>query len=249
MDKTRYLIENEAAFLSIDLVYGGQFVTPDDSLYSYKVINNSGEIIYADKDLPIPEEGKDRAPVIIPAEYVTLDDESLFKDLYIIVTFMLKGSQVRVREAFRVIREPYFTASVKDVRSIYGINEGELPDEDLDMTEVYLTMSASLGNDFTEALKSGNKSNFRANRAIALQAALNIFSSLRLRVAESEKSGTNTFLRNLRNIDWGALRANLESELAGLVEDITGEATTYADNYAPIVLGSRSPDAITGEEA
>lgn len=247
MQKTDYLIENEDAILAMDLIHGGEFVVPDNSTYSYKVTNSSGEIIHQEEEAPVAEDHKDRATIYIPAEANILAEGKLFEDRYIAVTFLYNGGQVRLRKSVRLIKEPYFTASVKDVRSIYGINEGELPDEDLDMTEVYLTMLAALGDDFSEALKSGDRSNFRANRAIALQAALDIFSSLRLRVAESEKSGTNTFLRNLRNIDWNALKAELENELAGLIEDITGEATAYVDNYSPIALGLRSPDAITGE--
>ena len=249
MAKFEYLINNESALISVDLVQGGQYVTPDDSLFSFKIINSSNEIIYSQEAISVGEDTKDRAIINIPSEYNTLSEGVLFEDRFVIVSFMYKAGQVRLKKAYRLINEPNFTTTVNDVRNIYGINEGELPDEDLDMTEIYLTMLAANGESFAEALKSNTRANFRANRAIALQAALNIFTSLRLRVAESEKSGTNTFLRNLRNIDWEALRAELENELTGLIEDITGEAVNYVDNYSPIVLGSRSPDAITGEGA
>lgn len=249
MAKFEYLINNESALISVDLVQGGQYVTPDDSLFSFKIINSSNEIIYNQEAISVGEDTKDRAIINIPSEYNTLSEGALFEDRFVIVSFMYKAGQVRLKKAYRLINEPNFTTTVNDVRNIYGINEGELPDEDLDMTEIYLTMLAANGESFAEALKSNTRANFRANRAIALQAALNIFTSLRLRVAESEKSGTNTFLRNLRNIDWEALRAELENELTGLIEDITGEAVNYVDNYSPIVLGSRSPDAITGEGA
>ena len=249
MAKFEYLINNESALISVDLVQGGQYVTPDDSLFSFKIINSSNEIIYSQEAVSVGEDTKDRAIINIPSEYNTLSEGALFEDRFVIVSFIYKAGQVRLKKAYRLINEPNFTTTVNDVRNIYGINEGELPDEDLDMTEIYLTMLAANGESFAEALKSNTRANFRANRAIALQAALNIFTSLRLRVAESEKSGTNTFLRNLRNIDWEALRAELENELTGLIEDITGEAVNYVDNYSPIVLGSRSPDAITGEGA
>lgn len=249
MAKFEYLINNESALISVDLVQGGQYVTPDDSLFSFKIINSSNEIIYSQEAISVGDDTKDRAIINIPSEYNTLSEGALFEDRFVIVSFMYKAGQVRLKKAYRLINEPNFTTTVNDVRNIYGINEGELPDEDLDMTEIYLTMLAANGESFAEALKSNTRANFRANRAIALQAALNIFTSLRLRVAESEKSGTNTFLRNLRNIDWEALRAELENELTGLIEDITGEAVNYVDNYSPIVLGSRSPDAITGEGA
>jgi hypothetical protein len=248
MQKTDYLIENEEAIITIDLVFDGQFVTADNSEYSYKVIDNQGNVINEETTVTIPDElPQDKVAIVIEAADNVLNDNSLFEDRYVIVKFLHNGGQVRLRKHLRLIREPYFTASVKDVRNIYGINAGELPDDDLDMTEVYLSMLAALGDSFSEALKSGGRANFRANRALALQAALGIFSSLRLRVAESEKSGTNTFLRNLRNISWDGLKAELENELSGLIEDITGDATLYVDNYSPISLGSRSPDAITGE--
>lgn len=248
MSKIDYLIANETSIISIDLIHGGQFVTPDDSLYSFKIVDSEGNTIYSSEGLTVPEAAKDKAIIDIPSEYNVLNEGSLFEDRFIVVTFNYQLSQRRIKKHFRLIEEPVFTASVEDVRNIYGINEGELPDDDLDMTEVYLMLVESKGEIFKNALKSNNRANFRANRAIALQGALNIFTSLRLRIAESEKSGTNTFLRNLKNIDWEGLRAELENELVGLLEDITGEAVSYVDNYSPIVIGVRSPDAITGSE-
>lgn len=244
-----YLISNEDSQIAVNLICNGDFVVPDDSLYSYKIMKNSGEVVYSEDALEVPEDHKDWVSIPISADQNILPEGVLFEDRYIVILFTYKGNTVRLKTPYRLIEEPYFTASVKDVRNIFGINDGELSDDELDMTEVYLTMYGNLGEEFAEALKSGNKSNFRANRAIAIQAALNIFNSLRLRVAESEKSGTNTFLRNLKIVDWDALKNDLEEELSGILEDITGESELYVDNYTPFSLGARSPDAVTGEES
>lgn len=248
MGKT-YIISNEDSSIAINFVCNGEFIVPDDSLYSYKIIKNSGEVVVSEEGLLVPEEHKDWVSISLKAEDNILPEGELFEDRYVVVLYQYKGTTIRSKTPYRLIDEPYFTASVADVRNIFGINEGELSDDELDMTEVYLDMTGKLNEEFTEALKSGGRANFRANRALALQAALNIFTSLRLRIAESEKSGTNTFLRNLKNIDWEGLKSDLEDELAGILEDITGESETYIDNYNPIVLGARSPDAVTGEEA
>lgn len=244
-----YIISNEDSSIAVDFTCNGEFIVPDESLYSYKIINNSGVVIKSEEGLTTPEEHGDWVSIPLSADDNVLLGEELFEDRSVIVTYQYRGSTLRSKVLYRLIQEPYFTASVADVRNIFGINEGELSDDELDMTEVYLSMIGKLNEEFTEALKSGSRANFRANRAIALQAALDIFTSIRLRVAESEKSGTNTFLRNLKNIDWDSLKNQLEDELAGILEDITGESETYVDNYNPIVLGARSPDAITGEEA
>ena len=54
MRKTDYLVENEEAIITIDLTHDGQFVTADNSLYSYKLTDNQGNTIVEEKDITIP---------------------------------------------------------------------------------------------------------------------------------------------------------------------------------------------------
>lgn len=247
---TVYAIANEAITIPVDFILGGEFVTPDDYTYSYKLIDNKQTVLQSEENVIIPEEGlKDRALIKVEASSNNKLPEKVFEDRYIIITFTSGGNPVRIKSPYRIVDEYFYTASVQDVRNVFGINESELGDDEVDLVETYLEAQISLGEPFMEAILDSGKPNFRANRILVLRQALKVFPSLRLRIAESESSGTNSFLRNLKNIDWDELKSNLENELAALEEDLTGESEEVIDNYDPFYVGPQSPDVITGEEA
>lgn len=249
--KMQYAIADEDNTIPVDLMVGDQYVSPDDLLYSYKVIDNKNKVLVSEQDVSIPEDAtlKDRVLISTNPDVNTLEEGSVFGDRYIIVNFNYEGLPVRIRSQYRVIKDFFYSADVNSVRKIFGINESELADDELDMNNIYIQAYLALGETFEEAILSTGKANYRANRIMTLRGALSIFSAIRLLIAESQSSGTNTFLRNLKNIDWDALKDDLENELADLEADIMGESTDVIDNYTPYAFGTRTPDVITGEEA
>lgn len=249
--KMQYAIADENNTIPVDLMVGDQYVSPDDLLYSYKIIDNKNNILDSEQDVSIPEDAtlKDRVLIATNPDVNKLEEDSVFGDRFIIVTFNYQNSPVRIRSQYRIIKDLFYKADVASVRNVFGINESELSDDEFDMNDIYIQAYMDLGEAFEEAILSTGKGNYRANRILTLRAALSIFSAIRLRIAESQSSGTNTFLRNLKNIDWDALKDDLENELADLENDILGESGDVVDNYTPFAFGSRTPDVITGSEA
>lgn len=249
--KMQYAIADENNTIPVDLMVGDQYVSPDDLLYSYKIIDNKNNVLYSEQDVSISEDAtlKDRVLITANSDVNTLEEGSVFGDRYIIVNFNYESLPVRIRSQYRVIKDLFYNANVDSVRKIFGINESELADDELDMNNIYIQAYMDLGEDFENAILSTGKANYRANRIITLRGALSIFSAVRLLIAESQSSGTNTFLRNLKNIDWDGLKEDLENELAALESDIEGDGTDTPDYYTPFALGSRTPDVITGSEA
>lgn len=252
----KYTFKNESFVYAFDFKVEGSFVVPDDGAYTYKVRKIDGTILTSgdiqiepvesgDKDTP---EYADHATITIPAEYNDLEEGKLFDSRIIEISFYYKDKPYTLRDSYRITDFYYFTASTKDVRDYYGLNEGELPDEDIDLTEVYLQLMQKHGEVFKECLTTAGVGNIRANRLIVLKGVVQVFSSVRLRVNQEENDGSSKFIRYLNKIDWDALLDSALAEIEELENNLTGEETVSYTDYVPFYLGAVT-DAITGEES
>lgn len=255
-----YTFENEDFVYAFDFKVNGNFVVPDDNAYVYKVRNIDGTILTSGEGTTVPEvddeEEKiesdeelhpDSSSFVIPAEYNTREEGKLFEGRIIEISFFYKGKPYTIRDSYRVTGFYYFTASTKDVRDYYGLNEGELPDADIDLTEVYLQLVQKHGQTFIDCLNTAGLGNIRANRLIVLKGVVQVFSSVRLRVNQEENDGSSKFIRYLNKIDWDALLDSALSEIEELEGNLTGEEVITYTGYNPFFLGAVR-DAITGEE-
>lgn len=254
----QYVISGESALISIDLTNSdGDYIVPDDSVYSYKITDNKGNILQSEQDVTIESGGsgednlvlKDQVIIQTDEETNTKEESSLFATRYVIVTFNSSGRPYRVKKTYKISDELYYTANKQEVRDVFGVSESELPDESIDLNTTYFEIVSSLGEVFTNAILAEDLSNFRANRLLVLKTALKLFNSLKLRLVESESSGTNKYLRNLKYANLEELKAAIEDEIAALEENLTGASTALTENYTPFHLGTQSPDPITGEES
>lgn len=269
----KYTFKDEALVYAFDFKVGDNFVVPDDGAYVYKIRKPDGTILYTDDtqkadesdenalvSTPSEEENQeiqetaeptikylDSASFTIPAQYNDLEQGKLFDTRIVEISFFYEGKPYTMRDSYRITDFYYFAASPKDVRDYYGLNEGELPDEDIDLTEVYLQLMQKHGNVFKECLETAGVGNLRANRLIILKGVVQVFSSVRLRVNQQESDGSSKFIRYLNKIDWDALLDGALAEIEELENNLTGdEAVSYTD-YTPFFLGAVT-DAITGEE-
>lgn len=272
-----YVFKDEDLTLAVDITVNGNFVYPDDNKYTYKIRSMDGTVLFSSEEQEVnpdesetppeevPEEGVekvvevkqdtetgeiipiDRINILIPKEYNTLEDGKLFKSQLVEINFFYDKKPYTIKKAYRITSFFYFSATPQDVRNYYGFNSGELPDEDIDLNEVYLQLVQKLGTTFTDCLKSDGVGNIRANRLIVLKGVVQVYPSARLRVNQEENDGSSKFTRYLNKIDWDSFLSDVQAEIEELEENLTGEeAVTYTD-YTPFVVGSVT-DAITGEE-
>lgn len=200
----------------------------------------------ASSSLDITPELKDQAVITIPAEYNMKEEGSLFTSRLIELAFFYKGKPYTITTTYRILDFYHFSASVQDVRDYYGINSGELPDDAVDMTEVYLELLKSHGAELTDCLNSGSIGSIRANRLITLKAVVKVFPSLRLRTNQEENDGSSKFIRYMK-FNWDELLQKALDEISDLEDNLSGEEETQFTDYSPFMLGS-VVDAITGAE-
>jgi hypothetical protein len=140
-----------------------------------------------------------------------------------------------------------FPVSIEGVRSLLGVNEDELPDEEVNLFEGYLAFRTLIGEtvDLTPLVSSGNLSTYNMTKAIEACTALALFPTLQIRLPRKYDSGTSSYER-WNNIDWEALASSLNGIIGIGLEIAVPDFDYYSDN--PIfVLSDRGPDAITGE--
>lgn len=245
----RYAFADEDYVYSFDFKVDGDFASPDEGSYSYKVRKMDGTVLLEDdgfieEDAPV----KDSSSIEIPAQYNMIEDGGLFDTRVVEISFYHDGKYFVIRDSYRIVEYYYFSATPKDVRDYYGLNVGELPDEDIDLVGIYLQLVQKFGDTFTSALQSAGQASFRANRLIVLKGVVQVFPSARLRVNQEENDGSSKFLRYLNKIDWDALLAAALAEIEDLENNLTGEETVTLADYNPFFLGAVT-DAITGEES
>lgn len=206
---------------------------------------STGETL-ASSSLDVTPELKDQVVITIPAEYNMKEEGSLFTPRLIELSFFYKGKPYTITTTYRILDFYHFSASVQDVRDYYGINSGELPDDAVDMIEVYLELLKSHGTELTNCLNSGSIGSIRANRLITLKTVVKVFPSLRLRTNQEENDGSSKFIRYMK-FNWDELLQKALDEISDLEDNLSGEEETQFTDYSPFMLGS-VVDAITGAE-
>lgn len=140
-----------------------------------------------------------------------------------------------------------FPVSKQGVRDMLGVNSEELPDEDVDLFQGYLSFRQLVGDtaDLTPYLNAGNADTYRISKAIEAATALNLFPSLQLRLPKKYDSGTSSYER-WTSIDWESLHGSISSILTtgATVVNIDVELWPTIDIF---VLSDVGPDPITGE--
>lgn len=251
----QYTYRDENFVYAFDFQINGTYVYPDNGEFTYKVRAKDGTILLQD-DVRLAEQiyndGEDEhisypdsASFEIPAEYNTLDSE-YFDSRIVEISYFYNGKPQLIRDSYRITDFYYFTASPKDVRDYFGLNVGELPDEDIDLNDVYFQLVKKHGDTFLDALNGGGVGSIRANRLITLKGVVQVFPSARLRVNQEENDGSSKFLRYLNKINWDDLLANALAEIEDLESNLSGDETVSLSDYNPFYLGAVT-DAITGE--
>lgn len=162
----------------------------------------------------------------IPAEATAIPPGRDFTTLFVNVTFIAEGRIHQQQHNIQLIPFIPLTTGPADVRQILGLPASELDDSAIRVHPAYFRLQARV-QDFDTALNSGTFLSLQANRAVALEAAIELIPSLALRVAQKVKAEDQEISR-FSAIDWTALALSLETELEEIVGEITGEAVSVS---------------------
>ena len=213
------------------------------SAFVYTLYNQDGDVVLTDS-VTIPV-GQLSYLIQIPAVNNVLS-KPLFEKMVIEWEYTTATEAVDGSISFIIHLPIGFPVDPSNVRNLLGVDEEELPDDDIKLFEGFMAFKQRLAADadLTPYIESGDLNSFTVAKAIEAATALLLFPTLQIRLPRKYDSGTSAYER-WNNIDWESLAAELEALIgAGLVV-ITPEYDFYSDT-AIFVLSDRGPDAITG---
>lgn len=209
---------NTDVTVPIDFIVDGDFVTPDSA--SFVVRGHDGTQLItgavADGKITIPA-----ASNVITASW---------ENRYISVFFIYAGGTHSLKISYKLSDFLPLSVTPQSVRDLLGVDDRELPDSAIDLTESYFQILDQSGSAISDALTLTGPRNRAVNMAITLQAALNILPSLPLRLMITVREEDSSASR-LKEIDFDKLEASLKSALADLLNKARGIAPGVRDNF------------------
>lgn len=210
---------------------------------SWQLLGNSGDTLVSQNFNPEP--GAVSALIVVAGTYNTCV-KPLFEARTLVYSYQTADAVISDRIPYRVERPVPFPVSPRGVRSKLGIEDHELPNDQIDLVSAYAEFSELFDSDTLIVQETaGDRTTILCIHAIEAFAALAALPALQLRVAQRENSGTNEFQR-YTSVDW----ERIERDLAAHVE----RAKVALDPaYDETGAGSFSfgtvtrTDAVTGE--
>lgn len=237
-------IANKNVTLTIDLIVGGNFVIPDEgSVVKYSLLGTDFSPMeeYTDVDIT-PESYGTSISVVIPKSANSIT--SLYEIRTLLLDAIVDGQSVLFKKQYRLSDIPAYTTTVDDVRSVFGLNNSDLPDDLIDIDSSYFQLLSEYP-DIEDWFKSGGLNAIKANRILSLKTALKFSVGLPLFAVSSETDGTSKMVRFEKGMDFDRLVSEAETELGELLDELTGEDSTgSAISYFNVVM---TEDIFTGE--
>ncbi len=221
---------------------------PDIGSVYYSLYDTRGTALVLKGDLT-PEAEATGVSIEIDALHNILPPDRDFERRLVTVNWIAAGRSHSRRIVYRVIALPLHSVTAADVRNYLSLGDDELPDEAVDIFGAQLAVEEAVGKDrMAEALSSGTRLELRAERAIMLAAAGQLFPSLRYRIAQSKTDGTAKFERLKDPEAFAALVDATTDELSAALGLLTGTGLAPADTIPILIqLTTVARDPITGD--
>lgn len=229
----RYEIAGEDVTLVLPLLIDGDGTTADDGTVAIKLRDHIGAIVYADT-ISLSE---DATEFLFSVAAHLNEKTRAFERRTITYRWTASGRPASRTVTYVLADYVAMDATPDMVRERLGVSRAELADAEIDLLGAYHTLADTLGGTaLADRLASGTTDMLRANRAIVLTAALSLLPSLRLKAAQAEKSGDESFTRF--DIDWDALETALKDEAA------SSTSSSATGTGAPLFMLSVAPDPL-----
>lgn len=237
-------IANKNVILGIDLIVGGNFVKPDEGFgVRYTLLGNDFSPMedYTDVDVDSESYGTSIS-LVIPKEANEISD--VYEVRTVVLDFVVEGKRVYLKKQYRLSEVPAHLVTTDQVRTIFGLNDSDIPDDLIDVDSSYFKLLMEYP-EIESWFKSGGLKAIKANRILALSSALSFATALPLLTVASETDGTSKMVRFEKGMDFAKQISDARTELGELLDELTGESSTNsAISYFNVVT---TDDIFTGE--
>lgn len=225
--------------VAVVLTHRGEPFVPDNNTVQWELRGHDGSVLSPKSSLGGVQDTT--ANITVGAVHNTLAADRTLEKRTLIVSGTRDNQAFTVQQPYRLTDFLNMSATPAQVRTFIGLDEGELPDEDIDLIAAYFDVADLSSLDrLQQALGSDGSAERAANRAIVAQAVLNLLPSLPARLSKKETDGASAVERF--QIDFNDLeRKAIRARNKGLVPLQTQETPTRT-----LVAFTQRPDPISG---
>lgn len=211
--------------------------------FTYTLYNGAGDTVLTDT-VPVAV-GQLSYLIEIPAVNNVLTNP-LFEQFTLEWSYTTASEAIDGEVKYTLHAAINFPVSEDGVRNLLGVTAEEVPSNEINLFEGYLSFLSIVGEatDLSAYEGAGTFDSFQITKAIEAATALLIFPSIQIRLPKIYDSGTSSYER-WTTIDWAALHGELNAKLYAGVEvvDAEIELVPVIDIF---VLSDRGTDPTTG---
>ena len=191
-----------------------------DEVY-YTILDTTGNVVKDLSNVKVEIDPTNPSVINIPLgkEVNVIEGDKPYNVRFVEIVYYKNNQPSRVRKAYRVVKFVPYTTSCSDVRNLFGVDDSVIPDSMIDVYAAYVT-EKEIVNDLDTLLVDFGAKGIKANRLIALRAAVILESSLPLIVPRIETDSVVSQTRFTMTLDdFKKLLGDLKEELIGLEEE------------------------------
>ena len=227
----------EATTLSFNLMQEGEFVIPDPATDVVLIIRGkTGTVLHTETRVAAGSQYS----FAIPALVNTLTGLNTVEARFVRLKYQLGGGTHQELQIYQLSAFIPFTVTSESVRTYLGISIDELEDHEIDLLQAYHTLVGTYGSNFTTPFATEGTLSFAANKAVAIQAAVDLAVGLPQRIAQKSDAEKASFQRATK-FDPYKLIARLNEELAEALAAILPTANTAVGAASFSVSGGVGP--------
>lgn len=223
-------LSNKACTLYVEFKKDGEFVIPDAGSIKFTLRSNPGTVLV--NAAAVPDPASTVTTVVVSQANNTITAGTV-ESRYGLIEFTFGTQPLTAELTYRLSDFLPLTAKPELVRRLLGVRYGELPDNDIDLYESYYDLLRSYST-LATALVTTDTRAMNANRAVALHCALSLIPSMPTRAAKQDSLNNATLLR--QTIDWDAIQAKLQGELADALAGLDLVVSTVVSAPSLFVL-------------
>lgn len=229
--------------IHVDFRHGDTLVAPTAGSVYYTLRDKAGVAVVGHTNVNLPDQEGTGVDIPLPALVNTLTTPGTFEARYLQVGYQWSGGYYSQHVSYRICDFIPLQVKAADVRTLLGLMEEELEDDDIDLPSAYFTLAAKVA-DLGTYLTATDIKQIQANSAVAIQAALLLLPGLPARYSQSWSSADAEVARSTK-LDPNKLAEQLTATLDSLINALTAgdpSAVTTRD----IFLVSQRTDPLTG---
>ena len=235
----KYVLTNSSSTLHIDFVVDGELVVPVSPTIT--LTDNTGAALSgfdgATISLGDPTDSFANISIVNTANVKTL----VFEFRTAKIDFTFNSTPYTIYLKYGLADRLDIPVTPDEVRTVIGLSDDEWSDDQMDIQLAYISVDADLANSASDIIDAGSTLLRSLIEAIKLRTVIDILPAIEL-MALQATAADNTSANRFSNIDFEALRANINARYAKallVVDASDGEIPTMA------VLGLGT-DALTG---